>query len=349
MKNSIITLIALTFLISFSSCKETLVGPEEINDPENNFELLWNDLNNHYGLFQARGWDWDAVYSEFRPQVNANTTDDELWEVLSNMIETLDDSHTYIGIPNTEKQFVSGNASTEEAEKIFDRQVTVDNYLEDFMDLDETKDFSTGKVQNKDIGYIYLGGFGDSRLDMIDDVMVDMEKRAAIIIDLRNNSGGMNRHTDHIVGKFINDERWYASVKDKIGPGPNEFSDPVKKFSKPSTETPYLKPVVVLTDGASVSAAEDFLLQAKLFNHFTQIGDVTCGDLSDTSMTRFLPNGWIFGFSTREYRLPDGSLIDGIGHHPDVFVKNKIEDVENGIDEVMETAIQYLFDQYGIQ
>ncbi len=352
MKNLLIALLAFTLLISFSSCKETLMGPDELNDPENNFELLWNDLNNHYGLFQARGWDWDAVYDEFRPQVSANTTNEELWTIMTNMLETLDDSHTYIqdrrnGEAN-KRVFISGYELNYAAKALFDRPMIAETYLEDFEIHDENEFFATGKVQDKNIGYIHLKGFGDYPIDLIDEVMVDMQNHDAIIIDIRNNHGGSPAYAQRISGKFIDKTFTYATMKDKNGPGPNDFSAPQNLVSIPG-ENPFLKPVIVLTNRSTISAAEDFLLMMKPFDHVTQIGDTTAGDFSDTSMIRFLPNGWEFGYSTREYRTPAGDIIDGIGHIPDVLVMGSEGHLQNGIDLHMQTTIQYLKTRYGIE
>jgi carboxyl-terminal processing protease len=47
--------------------------------------------------------------------------------------------------------------------------------------------------------------------------------------------------------------------------------------------------------------------------------------------------------------LPNGSCLEGIGHFPDVYIKNSEEDIKNSTDKVIETAIDYLFDNYGIE
>ncbi|MEN0050775.1 MAG: peptidase, partial [Bacteroidota bacterium] len=83
--------------------------------------------------------------------------------------------------------------------------------------------------------------------------------------------------------------------------------------------------------------------------HITQIGDTTAGDLSDVSNRHFLPNGWSYQFSHQMYLLPDGTSLDGIGHIPDVYIKNEKSDIETGNDLVLERAFEYLFETYGIE
>ena len=66
-----ITLILL-LLVALPGCKKLFLGEDEPNDPVNNFELFWQDFDQHYGLFQARGWDWDSIYHVYQPQVTTN-------------------------------------------------------------------------------------------------------------------------------------------------------------------------------------------------------------------------------------------------------------------------------------
>ena len=93
-------------------CQQLILGEDEPNDPENNFEIFWNDIDAHYGLFTVRGWDWDSIYTEYRPRVSPATTDEELFAVFAEMVEYLDDAHTFIYWPD--RAFVRGNSAREE-------------------------------------------------------------------------------------------------------------------------------------------------------------------------------------------------------------------------------------------
>ncbi|WFO18218.1 S41 family peptidase [Cellulophaga baltica 4] len=97
-----------------------------------------------------------------------------------------------------------------------------------------------------------------------------------------------------------------------------------------------------------MSAGEIFLLHMKSFEHVTQIGDTTAGDFSTISNMRFLPNGWHYRYSIQKVLLPNGESFDGIGHIPDVYEKNTVEDIAAKEDKVLDTALEYLLDTYGI-
>ncbi|MFK7969338.1 MAG: peptidase S41, partial [Bacteroidia bacterium] len=63
----------------------------------------------------------------------------------------------------------------------------------------------------------------------------------------------------------------------------------------------------------------------------------------------FLPNGWTYRYPIQISIDPAGTILDGDGQAPEVYSKNTPADIDNGVDRVLEDAIQYLFDEYGIE
>ena len=57
-------LIYLIILLPLLSCEEMVLGEEPSNDPETNFEIFWQDFDEHYALFGVRGWNWDSIYTQ---------------------------------------------------------------------------------------------------------------------------------------------------------------------------------------------------------------------------------------------------------------------------------------------
>jgi hypothetical protein len=49
------------------ACNDLTLGPEPKNHPETNFELLWKEYDQMYGLFEVKGIDWRAIYTQYRP------------------------------------------------------------------------------------------------------------------------------------------------------------------------------------------------------------------------------------------------------------------------------------------
>ena len=336
-----IQLIALILL--FASCKKLILGEDEINSPENNFELLWSDLDKSYSLFQAKNVNWDNLYDIYRPQINSNTTDTELWKIFSNLLEHLDDSHVTLFTADEMKFFTSGYSLNEQSKKEYDKQLITSKYLESRNEIKTEDNLSYGKIKNKDIGYIYLGGEGGENPGIIDDILDELKGHKALIIDVRQNTGGDDRYAARIAGAFADNENNIYSVQTRNGINHHDFDE--KKFysTKKIGDEQFLKPIAILTDRRTISAGEVFCLHMKSFNQVTQIGDTTAGDFATTGNRSFLPNGWHYKFPVQLFLRPNGEYLDGNGGNvPDILIKNTESDILLNNDKVLEAAINLL-------
>lgn len=346
MKNLLIFLMSITL---FLSCQKEFLDTQEVNTPQNNFELLWNDFNEHYALFEVRGFNWDSIYSEYRPLVTNETTDEELWTIFSEMIEYLDDTHTVLSTADDQTIYTSGFTLNEQSKEEFDIEVLQDNYLTNFTTVEGEENISFASIKDADIGYIWINNMGYSNPEEIDKVVTDLMDHKAIILDVRQNTGGDDFYSKRIANAFSDGEHLIYTSEVKNGPGPFDFTEKREYFTTKTGDLQFTKPVIVLTDRRTVSAGETFLMHMKAFEQVTQIGDITSGDFSAKSMDRFLPNGWKYTYSIQKLLLPDGSSLDGIGHIPDVFVKNTEADIAAGNDVVIEEALDFLMENYNIK
>ena len=64
-----------------------------IRNPEKNFEELWKTFHNRYPFFELRNVDWKKQYDTYRPKVTRETSDDELFNILCQMLAPLHDGH----------------------------------------------------------------------------------------------------------------------------------------------------------------------------------------------------------------------------------------------------------------
>lgn len=344
--NSFILLCFLT------SCEKVFLGTDEVNDPQNNFEILWTDFDEHYGLFKARNIDWDSVYTVYRPLVTNTTTDDELYDIFVSMLSLLDDSHTFIGI-NSDKYYTSGGENRDQIEAELSLDLLKQKYLGNLKEIaiehDPDLPHFYGNIKNKNIGYINLQFVLADDNNFMDDILTDIDHYKAIILDLRNNNGGDDQIAAEIAGRFASSEQLIYTVEEKTGPNPNDFDEPIAYHSEKRGSQNYTKPVIVLTDNNTISGAEVLLIHLNSFDHVVQMGDTTSGDFSDASMRRFLPNGWQYQYSFQQFLLADGRSLDGLGHVPDVQIRNTENDINSGNDVVIEHAIDYLLSEYGIE
>lgn len=339
----IICLVATTLL----SCEKAILGEQPMNNSESNFELFWNDFDQHYALFGVKNIDWQDLYNQNRPKVTPTTTDNELWNILTEMIEELNDGHVVLADPITNRTYESGDSLNTVALDEFSSELIYSKYVEQIEVFEDNPRFSFGQIKQGNIGYIYLGSMGGDA-SQIDRIIQELENTQAIIVDTRNNTGGSDLFSTRVANAFSDGEHFVYSVQNRNGPSYDDFEEP-REFFTSVGETTYLKPVILLTDRFTASAGEIFGLHMNAFKQVVQMGDHTAGDYSDASMYRFLPNGWAYKYSIQKFLLPDGTSLEGIGNKPGVFVKNNIADIQAGNDVVLERALQYLMEEYNIK
>lgn len=338
---------AILLSVLCTGCQKMFLGEDEGNTPQNNFDLLWEDFDRHYGLFTVRGWDWDSIRTEYSGRVLPTTTDAEMFAILSEMINYLDDSHTFILWPGREI-FVSGGANRPQVREEFSSTLVRERYVDVVAESAENN-YLYGHFRGRDIGYFQLPGIGMENADVTDEILREIGSHQAIIIDMRGNRGGDDEIGAAIAGRFIDEEKLLYTVQERNGPQHDDFAEKKEFFSRKLGMEHFAKPVVVLTDQVTISAGEVTLLYLKSIPAVTQIGDVTSGDFSDTSMRRFLPNGMQYQYSIMQFLLPDGTSLDGVGHIPDIYARNSVEDIAAGNDVVLERAFTFLFEEYGIR
>jgi hypothetical protein len=69
---------------------------QELSKPEKNFEHLWKTMDEEYGIFLPKRVDWDLLYKVYRPKVTPETTDEELFDILAQMLGHLNDNHVHL-------------------------------------------------------------------------------------------------------------------------------------------------------------------------------------------------------------------------------------------------------------
>jgi carboxyl-terminal processing protease len=341
----------LLVMLLFTACEEVLLGADEPNSPEHNFDLLWNDFDQHYSLFYIKKTNWDSLYQVYRPKVNEKMNETQLWEIITNMLEVLNDSHTALYTDYDQKSFSSGYALNEIAIKEeFNLSLIKKKYTETLKRIESEEDLLYGKIKNKDIGYIFLRKTtGDDPEKALEEILRELGDRKAIILDLRTNAGGFAFYSKIFAGGFADGEHFIGTVQLRNGPKHSDFGEKTDEVTIKTGSKQFLKPIIVLTDRATISGGEYLTMHMKSFGHVTHMGDTTAGDFGAAGIRRFMPNGWTYTYSIKMFLLADGKSLDGIGIAPDVYVKNTGADIYGGTDVVMENAIYYLFDRYGIE
>lgn len=324
------------------SCDKVLLQDEVENDPVNNFNSVWTEFNEKYGLFKTKSINWNESYDTYAPQISSSSTEKELYTVLKAMLKELNDNH--VGLVTTQSDlpaFSAGNLDEIDRIKDFDLSIIKDHYLPD-MKFEEPF-FSYGILPDN-VGYIHIEGFSDVPKYLKKPIKVVLEalkETEGLIIDVRGGYGGEDVAGKFIAGHFTTESFPYMKTKVKNGPGANDFTAIETWEVNKEGESQYLKPVVVLTHRFTISARETFCLAMRPLQQVTFVGDTTAGAFSN-QINREMPNGWGYSLSIGEWRDADGYSFEGIGIHPDILVQNQEEDLLKGTDEALERAMDLL-------
>lgn len=330
--------ILIAFLVL--SCDKMLLNEETPNSPESNFEVLWQEFDAKYGLFEVKKIDWDSIYAVHRPKINEHTSNEELYTVFTEMLDVLNDNHVGLVPVNINLPFYqSGILGKMDTINDFDLSIIRENYLQEVKFQEPF--FTYGKLPNN-IGYIHIEGFSDLPKYLekpFESVLSDLKNTRAIIIDVRGGYGGEDIAGQYFAGRFTKETVPYMKTRIKNGPGKNDFTEYETWSIKSEGEYQYEKPIYILTHRFTISARETFCLAMKVLPQVQFIGDTTSGAFSN-QINRELPNGWGYSISIGEWRAVNDSCYEGKGLPPDIVIQNKKLDLLTGKDEALETAIK---------
>lgn len=324
----ILRLFSFLFLaLSFTACVDEDVYEDS---PSGNFEALWKIMDEHYCFFQEKGVNWDSVHAVYAPRFNAGMTDDQELEVLGNMLAELKDGHVNL--------FASFDYSRywgfhEDYPKNYS-----DTLARHYLGTDYR--ISNGfkyRIMDDNVGYLRVSSFEDTiGAGNLDDILLYLQPCLGIIIDLRDNGGGMLTAAEALAARFTDKEILVGYMRHKTGKGHNDFSDMEEQTLKPAKGIRWHKPVVVLTNRSVYSAANEFVKYMRHCPHVTIVGDRTGGG-AGLPFSSELPNGWSIRFSACPmYDTDKQSTENGI--EPDIKVGLRTDDFLRGRDTMIETA-----------
>jgi C-terminal processing protease CtpA/Prc len=306
------------------------------NDPVYVFDCFWQEIDRNYPFFTYNNLNWDSVYQVYRPKINSNTTEKELYQIISQAITSLNDIHTQLYAP-----YGMGGS-----ENYFDKFPLNQIYLDDslFNYYIKGRIYEYGILKNVNIGYIKIKTFDGehNQFEYIDTVLNNLKAVKGLVIDVRSNRGGILSNSITAASRFTDTSRMVLKYRVRNGKNHSDFTNWNDLYLLPAKKgSCYSKPVSLLTNRQSISATEYFVLFTRQLPNFTVIGDTTCGG-SSPIYSRELPNSWIISTSNRQTLTPEGYDFQFTGLYPDIPVWIKKQDEEKGIDTILETAIDWL-------
>ena len=189
---------------------------------------------------------------------------------------------------------------------------------EETIDLEvERKNVKVNHVESEiyedKIGYLKIASFDENCSVEFEAKLEELQSKniESLIIDLRNNGGGIVDEALAIADLFTDKDATLLITKDKEG---NE------EVRKSKTDKKLDLPVIVLTNENTASASELLVGVLKDYNIATSVGTVTFGKGVIQELLT-LPDESGLKITTNEYYTPNGNKINKIGIEPDEKVE----------------------------
>ncbi len=323
--------ILLLLLGSLNAC----VDEEKFdNTPQGNFEALWKIMDEHYCFFDYKqeelGVDWNEVHTRYKPQVEGASST-QLFEVLINMLSELKDGHVNLssGFDYGRNWSWKEDYPTNFSDSLYRKYMGTDYRIVSGIEY---------RILDDNIGYMRVSSFdveiGEGNLD---NVLIYLMPCRSLIVDIRSNGGGKLTTAQQLAERFTNEKMLVGYMRHKTGTGHNDFSDFEPQYiSSSSSHAHWQKQVFLLTNRGVYSAANEFVMYLQQCSDCTIVGDKTGGG-AGLPFTNELPNGWGVRFSACPVYDVDKNCIEH-GIDPDVYCSITTEDMQRGIDTIIEMA-----------
>ena len=325
---------ACTLLIGLTSLTSCITEPEYNNSPRGNFEALWKMIDEHYCFFREKQVNWDSIHRVYAPRFNDAMTDRQLFEVLDNMLAELRDGHVNLTSSFNVARYWAFHESypSNYSDTLIRRYLGTDYQIASGLKY---------RILDDNIGYIRCESFQNSiGAGNVDEILLALQPCTGLIIDLRNNGGGLVTSAEELAARFTNKPIEVGYLRHKTGPAHDAFSPMQRQVLKPARGIRWQKRVVVLTNRMVFSAANEFVKYMKCCPLATIVGDHTGGG-AGLPFSSELPNGWNVRFSACPmFDRYGNSTEDGIA--PDVNVSLSEADFLRGTDTIIEAARELL-------
>ncbi|MBI5188210.1 MAG: S41 family peptidase [Nitrospirae bacterium] len=189
----------------------------------------------------------------------------------------------------------------------------------------ETKDFTIirdiikiksvkSKVLEDEIGYVKITQFQEQTAADLSTAMDKLmqEKINALVLDLRNNPGGLLNSAVDVTSQFLPPGKLVVYTKGKTGERTEYHTEGVKPG--------YTIPMIVLINQGSASASEIVAGALKDWNRAVILGTQTFGKGSVQTVIP-LTDGSGIRLTTARYYTPNGRSIQTTGIIPDIIVR----------------------------
>ena len=328
--------ITIISLLSCASCHDL---PQYAANPRGNFEALWRILDEHYCFFREKGVDWNAIHDKYSPMISDIMTNEELFIVCAQMLDELRDGHTNLSSAFNTSYY---RRWWSDYPQNFDQRLIEEYYFN--FNYRQTGNIIYG-ILPQNIGYMRIPSLsysiGESNLDHI---LYYLKTCDGLIIDIRDNGGGIMTSVETLVARFITQRTLAGYICHKNGPAHDDFSDPYPYYYEPAEQGRILwgKPVAILTNRSTYSAANNLVSIMRTLPAVKIVGATTGGG-SGMPFYSELPNGWGIRFSSAPILDPNGKTTEfGIEPSEGCAIDLDPQIALHGHDTILDFAVDLL-------
>ena len=165
------------------------------------------------------------------------------------------------------------------------------------------------------IGYIRLIQFNEPTAEELSKALDDLQKQGmqGLILDLRNNPGGLLNSAVDVCAQFLPPNTKIASTQGRVASQQHDYSTSGVKKERPNF------PMVLLVNEGSASGAEIVAGALKDLHRAVLVGETTFGKGSVQNVMQ-LPDGSAVRLTTAKYYTPSKQVIQGNGVTPNIKV-----------------------------
>lgn len=165
------------------------------------------------------------------------------------------------------------------------------------------------------IGYIRLIQFNEPTAEDLAKALDDLQKQGmqALILDLRNNPGGLLNSAVDVCAQFLPPNTKVVSTQGRVASQQHDYLTSGAKKERPNF------PMAVLINEGSASGAEIVSGALKDLHRAILVGETTFGKGSVQNVLQ-LPDGSAVRFTTAKYYTPSKQVIQGNGVTPNIRV-----------------------------
>ena len=165
------------------------------------------------------------------------------------------------------------------------------------------------------IGYVRLIQFNEPTANELSQALDNLQKEGmqALILDLRNNPGGLLNSAVDVCSQFLPSDTKVVSTQGRVASQQREYATSSTAKQRPQF------PMAVLVNEGSASGAEIVAGALKDLHRAILVGETTFGKGSVQNVLQ-LPDGSALRITTAKYYTPGKQIINGNGVTPNIRV-----------------------------